>query len=82
MVAFSPFQPATYSTYSKLNLPPPLNPAPKQTNHAQPPAPHPTSDGRPYPFLAKPKDDLRKDYRLMDFAGEGFGGWGLGGCGV
>jgi phosphatidylinositol kinase/protein kinase (PI-3 family) len=28
------------------------------------------SDGRDYPFLAKPKDDLRKDYRLMDFAGE------------
>jgi hypothetical protein len=27
------------------------------------------SDGRDYPFLAKPKDDLRKDYRLMDFAG-------------
>lgn len=27
------------------------------------------SDGKPYPFLAKPKDDLRKDYRLMDFAG-------------
>lgn len=21
------------------------------------------SDGRDYPFLAKPKDDLRKDYR-------------------
>lgn len=28
------------------------------------------NDGRQYPFLAKPKDDLRKDYRLMDFAGE------------
>ncbi|KIZ00100.1 hypothetical protein MNEG_7860 [Monoraphidium neglectum] len=27
------------------------------------------SDGGLYPFLAKPKDDLRKDYRLMDFAG-------------
>ena len=27
------------------------------------------SDGQIYPFLAKPKDDLRKDYRLMDFAG-------------
>lgn len=27
------------------------------------------SDGVEYPFLAKPKDDLRKDYRLMDFAG-------------
>jgi hypothetical protein len=27
------------------------------------------SDGREYPFLAKPKDDLRKDYRLMDFVG-------------
>lgn len=27
------------------------------------------SDGLDYPFLAKPKDDLRKDYRLMDFAG-------------
>eukprot|EP00883_Tetradesmus_obliquus_P008640 jgi/Sobl393_1/19368/SZX76090.1 len=27
------------------------------------------SDGADYPFLAKPKDDLRKDYRLMDFAG-------------
>lgn len=27
------------------------------------------SDGQEYPFLAKPKDDLRKDYRLMDFAG-------------
>jgi hypothetical protein len=27
------------------------------------------SDGLEYPFLAKPKDDLRKDYRLMDFAG-------------
>eukprot|EP00775_Hariotina_reticulata_P013107 gene13107-13235_t len=27
------------------------------------------SDGAEYPFLAKPKDDLRKDYRLMDFAG-------------
>uniref|UniRef100_A0A7R9VTK1 Serine/threonine-protein kinase ATR n=1 Tax=Chlamydomonas euryale TaxID=1486919 RepID=A0A7R9VTK1_9CHLO len=26
------------------------------------------SDGELYPFLAKPKDDLRKDYRLMDFA--------------
>lgn len=29
----------------------------------------PCSDGLEYPFLAKPKDDLRKDYRLMDFAG-------------
>ncbi|GIL92020.1 hypothetical protein Vretifemale_19512 [Volvox reticuliferus] len=27
------------------------------------------SDGLEYSFLAKPKDDLRKDYRLMDFAG-------------
>ncbi|PNW78179.1 hypothetical protein CHLRE_10g467200v5 [Chlamydomonas reinhardtii] len=27
------------------------------------------SDGLDYSFLAKPKDDLRKDYRLMDFAG-------------
>ncbi|KAF5827558.1 kinase-like domain-containing protein [Dunaliella salina] len=27
------------------------------------------SDGMEYPFLAKPKDDLRKDYRLMDFVG-------------
>ncbi|GAX74920.1 hypothetical protein CEUSTIGMA_g2366.t1 [Chlamydomonas eustigma] len=27
------------------------------------------SDGQKYSFLAKPKDDLRKDYRLMDFAG-------------
>ncbi|GFR46172.1 hypothetical protein Agub_g7700, partial [Astrephomene gubernaculifera] len=27
------------------------------------------SDGAEYSFLAKPKDDLRKDYRLMDFAG-------------
>ena len=25
------------------------------------------SDGRLYPFLAKPKDDLRRDCRLMDF---------------
>jgi phosphatidylinositol kinase/protein kinase (PI-3 family) len=25
------------------------------------------SDGKEYGFLAKPKDDLRKDYRLMDF---------------
>jgi hypothetical protein len=29
-----------------------------------------SSDGAEYPFLAKPKDDLRKDYRLMDFAGD------------
>jgi serine/threonine-protein kinase ATR len=28
------------------------------------------SDGQKYSFLAKPKDDLRKDYRLMDFAGK------------
>jgi phosphatidylinositol kinase/protein kinase (PI-3 family) len=28
-----------------------------------------TSDGLEYPFLAKPKDDLRKDYRLMELAG-------------
>lgn len=27
----------------------------------------PASDGKEYGFLAKPKDDLRKDYRLMDF---------------
>ncbi|CAD7704331.1 unnamed protein product, partial [Ostreobium quekettii] len=27
------------------------------------------SDGHEYPFLAKPKDDLRKDYRLMEFCG-------------
>lgn len=26
------------------------------------------SDGAEHPFLAKPKDDLRKDHRLMDFA--------------
>lgn len=26
------------------------------------------SDGRLYPILAKPKDDLRRDYRLMDMA--------------
>lgn len=25
------------------------------------------SDGRFYPFLCKPKDDLRKDARLMEF---------------
>lgn len=25
------------------------------------------SDGRTYSFLVKPKDDLRKDARLMDF---------------
>ena len=25
------------------------------------------SDGKLYPFLAKPKDDLRRDCRLMDF---------------
>lgn len=25
------------------------------------------SDGRVYPFLCKPKDDLRKDARLMEF---------------
>lgn len=25
------------------------------------------SDGKDYPFLAKPKDDLRKDFRLMEF---------------
>lgn len=25
------------------------------------------SDGRRYPFLCKPKDDLRKDARLMEF---------------
>ena len=25
------------------------------------------SDGRNYPFLCKPKDDLRKDGRLMEF---------------
>jgi serine/threonine-protein kinase ATR len=29
------------------------------------------SDGLHHSFLAKPKDDLRKDYRLMDFAGAG-----------
>jgi serine/threonine-protein kinase ATR len=50
------------------------------------------SDGRDYPFLAKPKDDLRKDYRLMDFVGafndllalgatRGAGGGGGGGGG-
>jgi phosphatidylinositol kinase/protein kinase (PI-3 family) len=27
------------------------------------------SDGREYPFLAKPKDDLRKDSRMMEVAG-------------
>jgi serine/threonine-protein kinase ATR len=27
------------------------------------------SDGREYPFLAKPKDDLRKDCRMMEAAG-------------
>ncbi|KAK9807336.1 hypothetical protein WJX73_002849 [Symbiochloris irregularis] len=27
------------------------------------------SDGREYPFLAKPKDDLRKDHRMMEIAG-------------
>ena len=27
------------------------------------------SDGKSYPFLAKPKDDLRKDNRMMDVAG-------------
>lgn len=27
------------------------------------------SDGRLYVFLGKPKDDLRKDARLMDFNG-------------
>jgi serine/threonine-protein kinase ATR len=27
------------------------------------------SDGRPYAFLAKPKDDLRKDARMMEVAG-------------
>ena len=27
------------------------------------------SDGREYPFLAKPKDDLRKDHRMMEVAG-------------
>lgn len=25
------------------------------------------SDGKSYPFLCKPKDDLRKDARLMEF---------------
>jgi serine/threonine-protein kinase ATR len=25
------------------------------------------SDGKKYPFLCKPHDDLRKDARLMDF---------------
>lgn len=25
------------------------------------------SDGKDYPFLCKPKDDLRKDARLMEF---------------
>ena len=25
------------------------------------------TDGKSYPFLCKPKDDLRKDARLMDF---------------
>lgn len=25
------------------------------------------SDGKQYPFLCKPKDDLRKDARLMEF---------------
>lgn len=25
------------------------------------------SDGKLYPFLCKPKDDLRKDARLMEF---------------
>jgi serine/threonine-protein kinase ATR len=39
------------------------------------------SDGAHHPFLAKPKDDLRKDYRLMDFAGgrrwqAALAGWG------
>ncbi len=27
------------------------------------------SDGRHYTFLAKPKDDLRKDHRMMEVAG-------------
>lgn len=27
------------------------------------------SDGREYTFLAKPKDDLRKDHRMMEVAG-------------
>lgn len=27
------------------------------------------TDGRDWPFLAKPKDDLRKDLRMMEFAG-------------
>lgn len=27
------------------------------------------SDGREYTFLAKPKDDLRKDHRMMETAG-------------
>jgi serine/threonine-protein kinase ATR len=27
------------------------------------------SDGREYAFLAKPKDDLRKDNRMMEVAG-------------
>ena len=27
------------------------------------------SDGREYTFLAKPKDDLRKDQRMMEVAG-------------
>jgi serine/threonine-protein kinase ATR len=26
-----------------------------------------TTDGKRYPFLCKPHDDLRKDARLMDF---------------
>ena len=27
------------------------------------------SDGREYAYLAKPKDDLRKDHRMMEVAG-------------
>ncbi len=27
------------------------------------------SDGKGYTFLAKPKDDLRKDHRMMEVAG-------------
>ena len=40
------------------------------------------SNGQLYPFLAKPKDDLRKDYRLMDFAGRGEGPGGGTGKGM
>jgi hypothetical protein len=66
---------------SHLRGGPPPPPPGRPPTHTPYPTRHPPSDGKLYPFLAKPKDDLRKDYRLMDFAG-GAGEPGEGGHGL